>query len=192
MTIRQWQQKLDKTIKDLKNITVPMKLAAFSATAKMGERIFDEGRTTEGTKIGSYSDEPIYVSQSATPKPRGALTGKTGASKFKDGKPHKSKYFMQGYKGYRENVGRQANFVDLSLTGELRLDFGNEKTVAEPRKITDLEYQIRLDKSINRDKAGGAEEKYGEIFSLSESERNIFFNTLELEFQNRIAKAIGK
>lgn len=194
MTIKEWQRQLDKSVKNLKNFTEPLKLAAYTTTAKMGERIFDEGKTTDGTKIGSYSDEPIYVSLSVAPKPKGRPTGKTGKSKFASGKKagqdHKSKYFDTGYKGYRENVGRQTDKVDLSLTGELRLDFGNQKKNAEPRKITDFEYQIQLNKDIDRKKASGAEEKYGEIFNLSEPERELFFNTIQFEFQNRISKSI--
>lgn len=192
MTFKQWQKQLDKSVKDIKNFTEPLKLAAYTTTAKMGERIFDEGKTQSGQNIGSYSTKPIYVSLSVAPKPKGAPTGKSGKSKFKDGKGHKSKYFDDGYKGYRDNVGRQTGFVDLSLTGELRMDFGNQKQPAEPRKINDFEYQIRLEKSINQDKREGADEKYGAIFTPSESEKELFFDTIQFEFQNRISKSIGK
>lgn len=192
MTFKQWQDKLDKHTKDLKNFTEPLRVAAYTTTALMGERIFDEGRTTDGATIGQYDDKPMYVSLAAIPRPKGAPTGKTGKSKFKDGKVHKSKYFEEGYKGYRGNVGRQVAKVDLSLTGELRMDFGNQKQVAEPRKISDEEYQIRLDKEIDQDKRQGAEEKYGKIFTVSDSEKEVFYNTVNFEFNNRLHKALGK
>lgn len=191
MTLKEWQKKLDDSVKNIKNFTEPTRIAAFTATAKMGERIFDEGKTQSGSDIGDYSTKPLYVSLAVAPKPKGSPTGKTGKSKFEDGRIHKSKYFEQGYKGYRDNVGRQTGFVDLSLTGELRMDFGNQKLTAEPRKINNLEYQIRLDKEVNQNKREGADEKYGIVFSPSETERNIFFDTIQFEFNNRLSKSIS-
>ncbi len=195
MTIREFQLSLEQKAKNIRTFSVPLKLAAFTATAQMGERIFDDGRTTDGTVIGQYDDTPMYVSMSAIPKPKGAPTGKPlavgGKSKFKDGTPHKSKYFATGYKGYRENVGRQTAYVDISLTGELRMDFGNSGSVsapAKPRKISDLEYQIRLDKEIDQDKREGLEEKYGDIFTLSDSEKELFYKTIQFEFNNQLSK----
>lgn len=192
MTLKQWQKKLEDSVKNMKNFSEPLRLGAFDATAKMGERIFDEGKKESGAKIGSYSTKPIYISAAAVPKPKGRPIGKTGKSKFesgaKAGQDHKSRYFNSGYKGYRDNVGRQTSFVDLSLTGELRLDFGNGKITAEPRKQSDLEYQIRLDKPINQDKREGADEKYGTIFELSDNEKRTFYNTVQFEFNRRLKK----
>lgn len=229
MTIKEFQLKLERSVTNINTFSKPLQIAAFTATAKMGERIFDEGKKADESPIINhkagpgatqhYSEKPIYVSKAAIPSPKGAPTGKPsgktrkkkvasfvsdigsaievktidvavgGKSKFKDGKSHKSKYFATGYKGYRENVGRQTAFIDLKLSGELRLDFGNDKQVAEPRKINDLEYQIRLDKDINQKKREGIEERYGEIFSLSEQEREVFLNTMQFEFNNRLFKS---
>lgn len=213
MTIKEFQVSLDKRVKNLKNFTEPLRVAAFDVTAMMGERIFDEGRKTDGSQIinhkagvgGSqlYSEKPIYISANAVPRPRGVLAGKPKEGKkrgrtkrdvkrkgelFAVETKHNSKYFATGYKGYRENVGRQTGFIDLSLTGELRMDFGNQKQVAEPRKISEEEYQIRLDKDINQKKRGGMEEKYGTIFSVSESEKDLFFKTIQFEFNNRLSQ----
>lgn len=195
MTLKQWQKKLEDSVKNMKNFSEPLRLGAFDATAKMGERIFDDGKKESGAKIGSYSTKPIYISAAAVPKPKGRPIGKTGKSKFESGKKagqdHAMRYFASGYKGYRENIGRQASFVDLSLTGELRMDFGNtrsEKETSKPVKVSDLEYQIRLDKPINQDKREGADEKYGTIFELSDNEKRTFYNTVQFEFNRRLNK----
>lgn len=228
MTIKEFQVSLEQRVKNMKVFTDPLKIAAFTTTAQMGERIFDEGRKMDESPIINhkagvgatqfYSEKPTYISKSATPSPKGAMTGKPsgktrtkksfkfnsemsasgtivkeqvlvgGKSKFANGKPHKSKYFMKGYKEYRENVGRQTAFIDLSMTGELRMDFGNDKTVAQPRKISEVEYQIRLDKGINQEKRGGIEEKYGTIFTLSEKEKELFYETMRFEFANRLSR----
>lgn len=229
MTQKEYQKILDKRVKDTKIFADALKAGSYTATAQMGERIFDTGKETDGSSMGSYSTKPLYVSLGAVPKPKGAPTGKPsgktsqkkitqvesrldqfgdevttgrrtrrvtigtqtvaigGKSKFADGEPHKSKYFVTGYKGYRENVGRQTAFVDLSMTGEMRLDFGNDKTIAQPRKITDFEYQIRLDKESSQDKRAGAEAKYGTIFDLTTQELQIFHDTVSFEFRKRLA-----
>lgn len=218
MTIKEFQVSLGKRINNLKTFTKPLKLAAYTATAQMGERIFDNGKKTDESDISKkYSVKPVYISKSAVPSPKGAPTGKPsgkkrtkktfkfnselsssgtivkeqvdigGKSKFKNGKPHKSKYFVTGYKGYRENVGRQTEFVDLSLSGELRQDFSNGKQVATPTKISDIEYQIILNKEIDQLKRGGLEKKYGEIFTISEQEKELFFKTIDFEFRKAMS-----
>lgn len=213
ITMQQYIANLEKKLNDLDTFSKPLRIAAFDVTAKMGERIFDEGKKADGTTIinhkagigGSqlYSEKPIYVSGKAVPKPRGVLAGKpqgkrkTGRTKrevkrkgelFAVETKHSSKYFATGYKGYRENVGRQTGYIDLVLTGELRLDFSNgKKETPEPRKINELEYHIRLDKQINLDKREGLEEKYGEIFAVSNEERELFNQTVGREFR-RILK----
>lgn len=215
-TIQEFIIGLENRVKNLKTFTDPLKIAAFSATAEMGQRIFDDGRKEDGSLMGHYNVKPIYVSLNATPKPKGAPTGKpsgktrkkkitrfasetsselvtttvetlmAGKSKFKNGKRHKSKYFEKGYREYRENVGRQTAFVDLSMTGELRMDFSNDKKAAEPVKINEFEYQIRIDKDINQKKVGGQEERYGDIFTPSAKEKELFFSVIQKEFNKRI------
>jgi len=175
-------------------------------------------KTDRSELTPGYSEKPTYISMAAIPKPKGTPTGKptgkkfrtkktakflydnitavevtktrygVGESKFKDGKSHKSKYFASGYKGYRENVGRQTDYVDLKLSGELRMDFNNDREIAEPRKINNLEYQIRLDKPINQKKREGLGDKYGTIFTLSDQEKEHFFEVVGFEFRKALSK----
>lgn len=110
-----------------------------------------------------------------------------GKSKFKNGKPHKSKYFAEGYKGYRKNIGRQVDKIDLSLSGELRLDFSNGKPSApQPEKINELEYAIIINKKNNQDKVGGANDRFGTVFSPSGKEREDFIRVVQFEFNKRL------
>lgn len=193
MTIKEFQIKLDKQAADLDNFAMPLQIAAFTTTAKMGERIFDDGKKSDESPIGGqYSTKPIYVNPNTltVKKSIGTLTGKSGSGTFKTGKKagekHKTKYLAGGYEELRDKVGRQTSFVDLRFSGELRMDFGNDKQPAEPRKADELEYQIRLDKDINQKKREGMEEKYGTIFSVSDQEKEIFFRTMQFEFNNRL------
>ncbi len=45
--------------------------------------------------------------------------GKFGQTKFKNGKPHKTKYLKGGYAELRDLTGRQSEKVDLNFSGSL-------------------------------------------------------------------------
>lgn len=194
MTFKEYIAKLEKKLSNIKTFSDPLRVAAFDVTAIMGQRIFDEGKKTDGTEIGSkYSDKPLYINPNVLKEINvkatglGVPRGKTGKTKFKNGEPHKTKYLAGGYEELREKVGRQTSFVDLRLSGELRLDFSNDKTIAEPRKINELEYQIKLDKEINQKKRLGMDEKYGTIFKTSDEENALFFETIGREFRKQLS-----
>lgn len=194
MTFKQYIDNLEKKLSNIKTFSDPLRVAAFDVTAIMGQRIFDEGRKTDGSEIGSqYSTTPIYVNPEklTVRKNIGSKEGKTGERIFKSGtkkgQPHKTKYLAGGYEELREKVGRQTNYVDLRLSGELRQDFSNDQSVAQPRKINELEYQIKLDKEINQKKRLGIDEKYGTIFKTSDDENKLFFDTIGREFRKQLS-----
>lgn len=91
------------------------------------QRIHLQGLTVNGGQIGQYGTKPLYISVEASPKKFGAPTGKTGKSKFKSGKPHTSKYFSEGYAGFRSAIGADASKVNLTLTTRLQNDFQTQK-----------------------------------------------------------------
>lgn len=217
MTIREFQVSLDNKIKNIKVFTDPLRLAAFATTAQMGNRIFDEGKDVDELQTsrpgyGTYSTKPIYINPATLKtmnvpgnigKPIGKPIGKrkNGSRKptlqkkkgelFAVETKRKTVYLDGGYKELRNKLGRRIDVVDLKLSGELRMDFANgkaEKAPAVPRKVSEVEYEIRLDKAINQKKREGIEEKYGTIFSLSEPEKELFFKTIQFEFQNRLSK----
>lgn len=102
--------------------------AAFTAIGLYKRRIFASGSTRDGSRIGSYSSRPTYVSIAKSKRSTGSQVdnsklkprGKNSNSpKFKNGKPRKSRYFPGGYKEYRQDLGRQSAKKDFFLTGEL-------------------------------------------------------------------------
>ncbi|MFI5404902.1 MAG: hypothetical protein ACHQ1D_00165 [Nitrososphaerales archaeon] len=190
MNIKDYIGGIEKKLSSLETFSKPLKIAAFDVTARMGERIFDEGKKEYGSAIGGkYSETPIYVNPDklTVKKNIGAKQGKNGDRIFKSGEkkgqPHKTKYLAGGYEELRDKTGRQTNYVDLNFSGELRLDFSNGQRIAQPRKINALEYQIRLDKEINQKKRLGMDEKYGTIFKTSKEENALFFETIGREFR---------
>lgn len=80
-----------------------------------------QGIAVNGSAIGSYSNRPMYVNPNLSPK-KFAPMGKNGQVKFKNGRPHRTKYFI-GYREFRGQIGRDITKVNLQLTGRLRLDW---------------------------------------------------------------------
>jgi hypothetical protein len=105
----------DKLIQD--RVTT---VAALETFAQYKDRIFADGKATNGSRIGDYDTKPYYVGKSqlkGLPKSKFKPKGKDGKSKFKSGKSKKTTYVKQGYFQFRKLAGRQNKTVDLNLTG---------------------------------------------------------------------------
>lgn len=89
--------------------------------ASNAHRVHNEGLAVSGGSIGKYSTRAGYFTAAATraiqPK------GKTGKTVFKNGKPHKTRYFANGYRGYKTALGFNASKVNMQLTGRLKADW---------------------------------------------------------------------
>lgn len=102
---------------------------ATTSLSALRRRIHEEGKAADGSDIGKYSRKPLYVSASANPgKSFGRPIGKAGRSKFETGKraghDHKSRYFPDGYEGFKNQIGRNTiNKVNLFLSGTLMNQF---------------------------------------------------------------------
>lgn len=139
-------------------------------------RIHNEGKDVNGVQIGTYNSEPIYVNPDNSPR-KFAVKGKTGKSEFKNGKKHKTKYFSEGYKGFRSQIGRQTSKVDLNLTGQLSKEFGIE--------AQGKDYVIGFTTQEAVDKANGNEERFGKrIWGLSKDDKKLIDQAIE-EFINK-------
>lgn len=143
-----------------------LKITATTILAELKTRVFEDGQATDSGKIGDYSTKPLYVSASASPRSFGAPTGKTGRSRFANGQLHKSKYFPDGYKGFRGAVGRDTSKVNLSLSGQ----FAAQMTVIQTAKGYGIGWTNR--EMFNR--AGAFTKKYNKfIWKLTDNERTL-------------------
>jgi len=152
---------------------------AVNMGGEVRRRIHVDGLKTDGTDIGKYNDtDPIYVNPKDSPrsfKPEGKprKTGvfksgkKKGQDRFEGNKKNKTKYF-ESYKSFRDYVGVQTNKVNLSLSAGMENDF---KAVADDPIKTNTGYGLGFTNPINALKAEGQEERYGEIYSLTENEK---------------------
>lgn len=114
--------RISDKIKKASDVSILQRNIAAYLYAENWDRI-TEGKAVDETQIGKYSNKPMYLNPRKAPRKfNGAIAGKYGETKFKNGKLHRTKYFT-GYKSYRINVGRQGEFVDLQLTKRLFKDW---------------------------------------------------------------------
>lgn len=175
LTPSQFAEKLQQKLNSFKNENKPFAIAVFDTHAKAAQRIFENGLATDNSKIGTYdSTTPIYINPDDSPK-KFATQGKGGKKTKLNGKGYKTRYFS-GYREFRNIIGSESSFVNLSLFGNLRSNFRGGITKENANK-----YTVTL-RGENGDKSFGLESKYGAIFSLTESEKEniIKINRLEL------------
>ena len=97
-----------------------MNEAAETQLRSATQRIHVTGTASDGTVIGQYSTSPIYINPKNSPSSFQPV-GKTGKINFaRTGQPHLTRYFDQGYKDYRQQMGLTADRVVLTLRGDLR------------------------------------------------------------------------
>jgi phage gpG-like protein len=81
--------------------------------------------------------------------------------------------YSKKYGEYKRTLGRNPGYVNLRLTDAMMNDF---QIIG-----SNMEYGFGFRNDFNAQKAGWAEDRYGEIFELSESEVDLFTNTLFFE-----------
>ena len=168
------------------------KIAALNGLeASLKTRIFTDGRDSGGGSIGNYSTKPMYVSIAGAQARYGsqikssALTavGKNGDTEFKNGKKRRSQYFSDGYAGFRAQVGRQNQKVDLNLTGNLQDSLAGG--------VTDKGLALAFINAEGATLSEHLERRYGEVFTPTDDEVEEVLNTIEDTIFDAILREIG-
>ena len=125
-----------------------------SVLAAYLERIFENGKDSSNSEIGTYSTKPISISKENQSRD----TGKT--------------YFKGGYREYKSLIGKGSDSVNLRNTDQMMMDLGTT--------ISGNKYGIGFSNSFNAEKRDWMEEKYGkEIFNTTDQEDDIFINVIQ-------------
>lgn len=160
-------------------------VAATKLVSSINRRIIRQGLKTDGTKIGKYSETPFYAGPKAfIVKSKNKKTGKTGKSKFKNGKSHKTMYLETGYKQLREVQGRESSFVNLEYTGSMMNDYkvgrdGNDIVVG----FTNIEE--------SKKRKANDERFDGPIFAASRDDMASYRQAIVLESKQLIKELSG-
>lgn len=186
-TLTQYADKLKSFAEELQKNNRPFAKAVQSTVVRQANRIFVDGKKSDGSLIGQYdTTKPMYVNPD---KSTGAVTGargkgfkiqglkptkgKDGEHLFKNGKAHKTTY-LNNYKDFRNRIGKRIDKVNLNLSGSLFFDFINGNTVKEAKahKIDSNHYEVALKNVTNQLIMEGHNEKYGKISDLTPDEFN--------------------
>jgi hypothetical protein len=195
ISVEEFKKRLERAAENLKKDNTPLKLATYTAVAAQAKRIFTDGRNTDGSQFQYNSTTPLYLNPSTTfnGSKLGTPIGKTGKSVFESGKkkgqPHKTVY-VKSYKDYREKIGRESEFVNWELSGDLKSDFENPQGgTPTPIKVSENEYISGLKRDLNVKKREGLESRYGTIFWLSDTEKQLFYDTASFELRRLLTES---
>ncbi len=132
-----------------------MGIATTTVLALQKRRIFQEGQAADGSRIGTYSTNPISISK----KQQAANTGKT--------------YFKGGYAEYKSAIGKNPGYVNLRNTDQEMMDYG-------AYNLSSNQWGLGFTNDLNFDKSQWHEEKAGkDIFDQSDNEGTVLENILK-------------
>jgi len=174
-TTAQYIEELEKRKKaiDKAKIIAPCALVAHDAQIM---RMTEKGVNGLNRKlVPKYSMKPMYINtRTSSPKAISAV-GKTGQTKFKSGKAHKTTYFQAGYREFKAKIGRGM----FQLFGQMMRDFATSLQRRGDVWVTGMK------QSINADKADNLIKKYGiESFRLTKEEKINYSNCINKQLNN--------
>lgn len=131
------------------------------------ERIFLEGKDANGSDIGKYSTEPIYVNPKSAPRSF-ATKGKNGQTKFKNGKSHKTGYFAE-YGNFKATIG-EGDRVNLRLFRNFEVSFKTAQSAKKENGLIVYTASIADTAKNPSGKIEGLLSKYPNAFESSKEE----------------------
>lgn len=131
----------------------PKRVAASTVLAIQRERIFAQGKSSDGSQIGTYSTKPISISESRQAR-------NTGQTRFEG-----------GYAEYKSKIGKNPGYVNLRNTDQMYADYGYV--------VSDRDLSLGFQNDDNAQKRAWMEDKYSkEIFHQSDAEIDMFIDVL--------------
>jgi hypothetical protein len=171
---------LEVQIKNLTNAMNPDKVlrqAVVTLVPEMKNRIQQDGKKSDGTQIGVYSDKTITG---------GPIASRFGQIATKKQISARMKAFgdtteFYGYKDFRASLGRQTAFIDLTLTGDMMRDLKAGPTGPTSYGAGFLSNEQRKIANFN-------EEKFGLIFDPTDQELKQSLVTINKAIQKELSK----
>lgn len=182
MSPEDFAKKLRSQIKEIRK-GKPMFLALNTAISEMGERIFEDGKSTRGRTFKYNSTNEIWVN--GANYQRGKI--RKGSGRGKKGTPTRGgSTYYKSYKEFRAKQGRNSSKVNWRLSGALQKDFLNSVKRPRATKINNFKYVTAVSNESKKI-IDGQESKYGvDIFKMNTDE----FQTLQKAFTFEILKIL--
>lgn len=171
------QMRIDASslINRLKDISAKLNPAKITLALAQDAAVLIQERTLkgidiDGAKFPQYSTLPFYMSKNikglkSIVKP----IGKRGQKVFKNGKPHQSQYFAQGYMEFRKFAGRATDTDRLSFSGKM--------LKAMLPKQQGKNAVVSFNNKTEAEKARGNNEKYN-FFGISQQDKDVLMKNL--------------
>lgn len=192
MTLQEHNAKIVRQITELAENDKPLFEAVGSITAMRNRRIFNDGKNSNGGKIGAYSTKRMLATQKQfltknSFKPT-MVKQKNGKSrplflKFPNSKKAVPVMVLEGgYKEFRQLNGRPTNTVNLNLYGLVRSDFTTFQPVSKNKFISGPF------RDENQKKLLGLQRKYGSPIALHTKEERAEMLRIMLEQTMKILR----
>lgn len=173
LTPKQYIATLKKRAEKLAKLNQPLQIAAQTTHALRVNRIFHEGKDSNGGNIGNYSTSPEVWIENDYHRRGGNNGGKTGRAK-------KTSYY-KSYADFKKSQGFGSNIV-LRQTNRLQSDFANRQISPNSDGLPNGSKPIKRGKkyieritSENADKIEGRES----IFNFTKDEISTFNKVYE-------------
>ena len=146
-----------------------LRAAALYAAPAVQSRVQQDGQKADGSDLPPYDSGKSFSTSSPIGKRFGEVANKKQKKAFGNSDSFGS------YKEFRQKLGRQVAYMDLTLTGAMWASW-------KPVPISNTAYGVTFTTSEQAKIAGYLEERFGPIFELSEEELK-----QSLEIINRLA-----
>lgn len=162
-----WKDAVENQLR-IENLRKAMETGARDILPESARRIFTDGKASDGSDIGNYSTNPIYISKKNSPRNAGEVKEKT-------------LFFPGGYKQFKTDIGRGED-VNLRVFGRLQSDYLTPKKEDSPKGLI---FSLKEDKNVKK-KSGNEKRFSKDIFSLTKEEKEKVANTISFEVARRI------
>ena len=172
MTIAEYKAKLNRMRND-PDVAGNFVRTVTQTITEQADRIFTDGLDAKGAPIGRYSAKPMYVNTTDASPRKIQGKGKTGKTRFKNGKPLKSTYFAGGYREFKMKVGRGKKF-NLFLFGNFNRAYlagAVRPVVVEQPGKTIVFFGINAGSDNPQGKIDGLFKRYPQAFRFSIHEK---------------------
>lgn len=166
---------VEASLEQLLNADKVLRIVSSSSVALISNRVQQKGLKTDEKPIGKYSEKTLNFGK-ITSRFQEVGNKKQISKRLKNFGD--TTEFYGGYKEFRKELGRQTDFIDLTLSGDMMNDFSFEATGKN-------EYSVGFLGIESGKIASYHEKRFGEIFSPSESEKDI----LTKELNNGLSEA---
>lgn len=146
-----------------------LRAAALYAAPAVQARVQQYGEKSDGSDLPPYDSGRTISMASPIGKKFGDIATKKQAKAFGD------RASFSSYKEYRQRLGRQVAYMDLTLTGDMWASW-------KPVPISNTAYGVTFTTTEQAKIAGYLEERFGAIFELSDKELD-----QSLQIINRLA-----